>query len=447
MGAAADGTARGGAGVRAVIAKITRGSDPGRIGVYLHGPGRAEEHVYKGRLGGAVIAGTVPVLEPRASGEWVAEMRAAISRRPDITRPVWQASLRSAPGDRVMSDVEWADAAQGFATSMGFADHPWVAVRHGQDHVHVVVSRVDHAGEVWHGRFDRRLAQQACARLEVEHQLRVAPRSRAVQVAPGQQRVGGGPADGQLTKGEWRRAVATDVTPTRVVLTERVRAAAALAAGRGRAAFETELAAVGVAYQANEAPSTGRMNGYRFADPTHRDEVGEPVWFKASQLDKTFSWAALHKRLSDAPLRAGTEPVKRRLQTKTSHQKELVAAHDTARADRNQVADRAREPAHARLRGTEHRWTRAWADRGTATPAKTRNDRIRRAGGIQPTVGDTVNPDQLAAAVDKRRRDKLVAVTLGGPPPTGRPPARGTTPGQSRGYTPPTPDRGRGHSR
>ncbi len=233
--------------------------------------------MYEGRLGGAVIAGTVPVLEPRSSGEWVAEMRAAITRRPDITRPVWQASLRSAPGDRVLSDGEWADAAQGFATQMGFADHPWVAVRHGADHVHVVVSRVDHTGGVWHGRFDRRLAQQACAQLEVEHQLGVAPRSRAVDVAPGQQQVAGGPADGQLTKGEWRRAVATDVTPTRVLLTERVHTAAALAAGRGRTAFEAELAAVGVAFAANEA-STGRMNGYRFADPTHRDEAGEPVW-------------------------------------------------------------------------------------------------------------------------------------------------------------------------
>jgi len=57
-----------------------------------------------------------------------------------------------------------------------------------------------------------------------------------------------------------------------------VHAAAALAAGRGRTAFEAELAKVRVAFAANEA-STGRMNGYRFADPTHQDPAGEPVWF------------------------------------------------------------------------------------------------------------------------------------------------------------------------
>ena len=429
----ADGPRRGGvavrAGVGAVIAKITRGADPGRIGAYLHGPGRAEEHVYEGRLGGAVIAGTVPVLEPRAAGEWVGEMRAAIARRADITRPVWQASLRSAPGDRAMSDGEWADAAQGFAMSMGFAGHPWVAVRHGADHVHVVVSRVDHAGEVWHGRFDRRLAQQACAQLETEHGLRQAPRSRAVPVAPGQQHVvGGGPADGQLTKGEWRRAVASDTTPTRVVLVERVRAAAGLAAGRGRAAFEAELTAVGVAYQANEA-GTGRMNGYRFADPTHRDELGEPVWFKASQLDKTLSWAALNRRLTEPPLPTGRAPAKRRLQTRTSHDRDLAAAHQAAGADRDRAADQARAAAHARLGAEERGWAQTWTARGTATPGKTDADRTSRLGGITPTVGDTVDPAALVEAVDQRRRDRLTAQVLTRPAPG---PSAGPRPGTGR---------------
>jgi len=429
-----------------VIAKITRGSDPGRIGVYLHGPGRAEEHVYEGRLGGAVIAGTVPVLEPRASGEWVAEMRAAIGRRPDITRPVWQASLRSAPGDRVMSDVEWADAAQGFATSMGFAEHPWVAVRHGADHVHVVVSRVDHTGEVWHGRFDRRLAQQACARLEVEHHLRVAPRSRAVDVAPGQRQVGGGPADGQLTQMEWRRAVTTDTTPTRVVLTERVRAAAALAAGRGRPAFEAELGRVGVAYQANQA-STGRMNGYRFADPAHRDEAGEPVWFKASQLDKTLSWAALERRLTTPALPPDQAPARRRLQTRTSHDRDLAAAQQTVSVDRNRAADRARTAAYRELGARELGWAQKWAERKIATPAKTDADRVRRLEGITPTGGDTVDPAALIEAVDQRRRNRLNAVILGRPAPRpGAATGRDTGPATTR-RPEQTPDRDRGRGR
>ena len=67
---------------------------------------------------------------------------------------------------------------QSFAEDMGFAERPWVMVRHGQDHVHLVVFRVSDTGEVWHGRNDRRAAQSACTKLEREHGLEQAPRRR-----------------------------------------------------------------------------------------------------------------------------------------------------------------------------------------------------------------------------------------------------------------------------
>ena len=61
---------------------------------------------------------------------------------------------------------------------MGFEEHPWVMVRHADDHVHVVVCRVSDEGTVWHGRNDRRAAQSACTRLKLEHDLQTAPRRR-----------------------------------------------------------------------------------------------------------------------------------------------------------------------------------------------------------------------------------------------------------------------------
>nr|WP_270239762.1 hypothetical protein [Kocuria marina] len=51
-------------------------------------------------------------------------------------------------------------------------------VRHADDRVHVVVCRVSDEGTVWHGRNDRRAAQSACTRLELEHGLQTAPRRR-----------------------------------------------------------------------------------------------------------------------------------------------------------------------------------------------------------------------------------------------------------------------------
>lgn len=166
-----------------MIAKITRGNRPGDIGAYLHGPGKANEHVYKrgGKdvPGGVVIASSIGAEGQTDPSRWAADLRAAISTRPGIRRPVWQASLRNTAQDRLLSDAEWAEAGQSFAEEMGFAEHPWVMVRHGADHVHVVVSRVSDEGEVWHGRNDRRAAQSACTRLEDRFGLEKAPRRSA----------------------------------------------------------------------------------------------------------------------------------------------------------------------------------------------------------------------------------------------------------------------------
>lgn len=165
-----------------MIAKITRGSNPGNIGAYLHGPGKANEHQFKQggkiRPGGIVIGGNLGTDGQSRPEIWVKEMRAAMRTRPEITKPIWQVSLRNTAEDRTLSDVEWRDIGQGFAERMGFEDHPWVMVRHGEDHVHIVVSRVSDEGQVWHGRNDRRAAQSACTELERENGLVEAPRRR-----------------------------------------------------------------------------------------------------------------------------------------------------------------------------------------------------------------------------------------------------------------------------
>lgn len=87
-------------------------------------------------------------------------------------------SLHNTVSDRIFSDADWADAGQTFAAHMGFAAHPWVMAPHGKDHVHLVVSRANDLGEVWHGRHDRRNAQRACTALETEYGLTTAPRRR-----------------------------------------------------------------------------------------------------------------------------------------------------------------------------------------------------------------------------------------------------------------------------
>lgn len=163
-----------------MIAKITRGKNPGDIGAYLHGPGKANEHTYTAagqRVSGGVVVGSNIGAEGQTDPRlWAGELRKALNTRPEIKNPVWHASLRNTKADRTLTNEEWADIGQTFAEDMRYAENPWVMVRHGDDHVHIVVSRVSDVGEVWHARNDRRAAQTACTRLEREYGLAEAPR-------------------------------------------------------------------------------------------------------------------------------------------------------------------------------------------------------------------------------------------------------------------------------
>ncbi|WP_370919396.1 relaxase/mobilization nuclease domain-containing protein [Brevibacterium sp. HMSC063G07] len=116
----------------------------------------------------------------RAQGEtdpmfWAVEIRATQGRRGDITKPIWQCSLRNSVHDRVLRDDEWADACQTFIESMGLEDNRWSLVCHGDDPVHIVVSRVNDEEQVWHGRSDRGQAQTACTQLDKTYGLEACP--------------------------------------------------------------------------------------------------------------------------------------------------------------------------------------------------------------------------------------------------------------------------------
>jgi hypothetical protein len=70
--------------------------------------------------------------------------------------PVWHASMRLAPEDRhrVFSDATWGHLAQqllagaGLVRSGDLAGIRWVAVRHNDDHVHVVATLVREDGRI-----------------------------------------------------------------------------------------------------------------------------------------------------------------------------------------------------------------------------------------------------------------------------------------------------------
>ena len=310
-----------------MIAKITKGVRFTGLAVYLHGPGTANEHLYAGKSGGAVIGGNLGAEGAREGGAWAGLLREAAATRPEIERPVWHVSLRNPVIDRTLSDVEWAMAGQDFAQRMGFEDKPWVMVRHGEDHVHLVASRVGFNGRVWSRSDDRYKAQRACAAIEADLGLAAAPRVSTPSSRRG--------ADHQVTSGEWRRGMRREKAPQRVVLAEAVRQAAVAATGAGRVGFEAALGQMGVEHQVNVA-STGRVSGYRFHLKGHCDVGGEPVWFRASQLDKALSWSRLAPVL-EGPVPVSAPhlmPIKKRLETKGHHRGRAERQEAVARLSR-----------------------------------------------------------------------------------------------------------------
>lgn len=128
--------------------------------------------------GGVVIGGNLGREGNTHGAVWAADLREAAGPRPEIKKPIWQVSLRCAPGDRRLSDEQWRDAGTIMAERMGYEDHPWVVVRHGEDHVHIVVSRISDTGNVWHARQDFRAAQAAATALEKHFGLEQAPRQK-----------------------------------------------------------------------------------------------------------------------------------------------------------------------------------------------------------------------------------------------------------------------------
>ncbi|MFD0574783.1 relaxase/mobilization nuclease domain-containing protein [Kitasatospora gansuensis] len=254
-----------------MIGNITRGRKAYGGLLYDHGPGRRDEHVDP-----RIIAGSVP-------GTWQQVARQIdhhTGQKPHLTEPIWRVSLSLPDEDGVLADARFAAIAEEYVSRMGFAACPWVAVRHGDDHIHITVSRLGWDGrQVTNGR-DKLRNRAACDALEIKHRLvRAESRFKAV---PGVR------SGNELAAARARGAA----PPEREQIRALVSAARDAAAGRGRAHFEQLLAEAGVDFKANVA-STGRMSGYSFSLPSWVKPDGEQVWVTASKTGRDLAWAKL----------------------------------------------------------------------------------------------------------------------------------------------------------
>lgn len=145
---------------------------------YLLGPGEQGEHDDP-RLVGAwpwAAVGGPTALGP-AAGVSVSRLSRLLEQpvvagiRPP-RRPVWHCSVHNHPADRILSDEQWGSITAEFVDAVGVApsDDPggarWVAVRHADDHVHIVATLVRQDGPTVWARNDFRRCQSLARQLE-----------------------------------------------------------------------------------------------------------------------------------------------------------------------------------------------------------------------------------------------------------------------------------------
>ncbi|MEU1890811.1 relaxase/mobilization nuclease domain-containing protein [Streptomyces pristinaespiralis] len=259
---------------------------------YLYGPGRANEHTDPqlvaawddfvpdpGRNPAATLAQLADVLDLR--------VKQAGHKAPK--NHVWHCSIRAAPEDRHLTDDEWAAIARRVldATGIAPAGDPdacrWVAVRHADDHIHIVATKV--RGDLrpprnWN---DFLRADKELVAIEKEYGLRQVPRGdRTAAMRP--------------TRAEQEKARRTGkARASREHLRTIVRTA--VSAATNTEEFFRIVEGTGALVDVQYFPS-GDVRGYKVALDGDTNAQGEPVWFSGSTLAPDLSYPKVAERLT-----------------------------------------------------------------------------------------------------------------------------------------------------
>jgi len=260
---------------------------------YLYGPGKHEEHTDPHLVASFDSMSPDPGRDPNATLKDLQQlldqpvMVLAEHARP--AKHVWHTSVRADPGDRTLSDEEWADiarrivAATGIDPGEGQPGCRWAAVRHADDHIHIVATLVTEDG---HRPDDYRSG----ARAQAEARL-IEQKLGLHRVAPGDGTAAQRPTSAERHKAERQGRERT----AREELRETVRRAVTGATSEEE--FFDRLAAAGLLIRKRAAPS-GDLLGYKVALPDDRNKDGEPVFYPGARLAPDLSLPRIRERWS-----------------------------------------------------------------------------------------------------------------------------------------------------
>ncbi|MFF5960399.1 relaxase/mobilization nuclease domain-containing protein [Streptomyces luteogriseus] len=259
---------------------------------YLYGKGTHEEHVDPHLVASFDHLAPDPGRDPSATKKDLAHLLDQPLHLLDADQRteqhVWHCSVRAAPDDPILTDDQWADIARRIVAATGIdpddgAGCRWAAVRHADDHIHIIATLVREDGRrPDHHRSGKR-AQAEARLIEADYDLH--------RVAPGD-----GTAAKRTTRAErhkadrlgWDRAA-------REELRETVRRAVAGAASTDE--FLERLKDAGLLVRTKVLPS-GDLKGYTVALPGDRNGEKEPIYYAGSTLAPDLSLPRIQARFT-----------------------------------------------------------------------------------------------------------------------------------------------------
>ncbi len=262
---------------------------------YLYGPGKSEEHTNPRMI--ASWDGAPGGLEPHITARGHRDYRrlvrlleqplVAAGRSPHET--VWHTSLRNEASDRILSDSEWATIAQQALHDVGIAPHGdddavrWIAVRHGEDHIHIVATLVRQDGQVEKGWDDYPELRKSCMRLEKRYGLcSTAPADKTATPSPSPHEVSKAHRNGR--KETYRDQLRRDVR-------------VAVAASAGSADFWEQLRDRGVLIKHRlSIHDPSQITGYSVGLPGHKSADGDTILYGGGRLAPDLTLPKLRAR-------------------------------------------------------------------------------------------------------------------------------------------------------
>ena len=259
---------------------------------YLYGPGTHEEHIDPHLVAAWDPLAPDPGRNPHTTYADLQRLldqpvqALAASRRPD--EHVWHLSVRAAPEDPILTDEQWGDIARRMVAATGIdpgdgAGCRWAAVRHAEDHIHIIATTVREDGRKPRRHNEAKRAQAEARLVEADYGLR-------------RLNTGDGTAARRPTSAERHKANRHNQERTpRETLRETVRQA--VAGAHSEEEFFARLGSSGLLIQQRVAPS-GELLGYTVALPDDRNKDGAPVYFSGSKLAPDLSLPRIRERFT-----------------------------------------------------------------------------------------------------------------------------------------------------